>query len=430
MESEGHDVQVLDCVMERMDFDGFRDYLKGKTYDVFGITATTPEIGNAHKVASFIKEHEKSALTIIGGPHSTALPKDTLENFKDFDVAIIQEGERSVIELLKKFERGEKPDSVRGIAYRDGENVFINEPREHIHDLDSLPFPAWDKFRIRKYKGYLGLRKKQEIPILTGRGCPSQCIFCQRALGSRVRFRDPKKVVDEIERDVSLGAESILVCDETFTLIKKRVIEICDEIIKRELHKKIEWHCETRADRVDLEILKKMKEAGCVMVNYGVESGNDYILEKIKKGITVEQVRKAFRHSQEAGLKTYMNLIFGHPFETRETIEDSINLLMEINPDYVTIGIMVPFPGTEIQEMAKKGEGGLKIVSSGWDLYAKQDCGVLSVNDLTNDDLKRYHSLAYTKFYIRPSRIMRLFELVSVKGVLSLIMSRFLKSKA
>jgi len=131
-----------------------------------------------------------------------------------------------------------------------------------------------------------------------------------------------------------------------------------------------------------------MKEVGCVMVNYGVESGNDTILKNSKKGITVKQVVDTFEWSKKIGLRTYMNLIFGHPEETVETINDSINLMMKINPDFVTIGMMTPFPGTEILEMAKRGEYGLKIHSGEWDSYSKQDCSVLSVNNLTNADLK------------------------------------------
>ena len=270
---------------------------------------------------------------------------------------------------------------------------------------------------MKHYKGVWGLRKKLEFPLLSGRGCPYQCVFCQRVLGSKVRLRSVSNVVDEIEYDLELGAKSIFFVDETFTISKKRTIDLCNEILQRGLNDEISWWFQTRVDLVDREILSKVKEAGCRLVNFGVESANSEILKKIKKDVTIAQTKKAFKVAREVGLKTEMNLIFGLPYDTTDTITESINLMMQINPDYVTIGILVPFPGTEVSLMAKKGEGGLKLISTDWGTYGKQLGSALELDSINRSELNMYQSKAYSKFYFRPSRIRNLFELVSFTGI-------------
>jgi anaerobic magnesium-protoporphyrin IX monomethyl ester cyclase len=426
LSSAGYDVTVLDCVIEGMDFDKLQAFLKGKSFDLIGITATTNEIGNAAKVASIAKENDKEVLTVVGGPHVSAIPKETLEEFPSFDIAVVGEGEYTILDIVKMVEGKHDIEKVSSIAFRKNGKIILTKKRPAINDLDSLPFPRWEDFKIKNYTGYVGLRKKIEVPVISGRGCPNRCIFCQRFLGNIARLRSPKNVIDEIEHDVSLGAESIGFCDETFTLAKNRTLDMCREMIERGINREISWRCETRVDAVDFELLKKMKEAGCEMVEYGVESGNDTILKNSMKGITIRQVIDAFRLSKKAGLKTYMNFIFGHPGETAATLKDSINLMMKINPDYVTIGIMTPFPGTEIRDMAKRGYKGMSLCESGWEDYSKQNCSVIYLQDITNDELKEWQSMAYSKFYFRPSRILKLLELVSTDGIIRFAARRFL----
>lgn len=422
--AKNHDVCIKDCVAERVGFDKFREFVSRNRFDLVGITSTTYEISNAHKIAEIAKAEIPSTVVVVGGPHSTALPEQTLKEFQYFDIAVAGEGEKTVEEIACNIEAKKPLSGIRGIAYRDNGKIKVNDKREFINNLDDLPIPLWEKFPLEKYHGYLGLIKKKELPILSGRGCPNQCVFCQRASGSKPRLRSVKSVVDEIEYDIKCGARSLAFCDETFTLFKERTKEICEEIIRRGLNKKISWHCETRVDRIDKETLMKMKEAGCEMVAFGVESGNDFILQKAKKGISTAQIRRAFIFAKEVGLKTYMFLIFGLPYETEKTVKDTINLMMEVDPDYVTIGILVPFPGTEVFEMASKGEGFIKILSNNWNDYGKQIGKSLELETITSKRLRELQSQAYSKFYLRPSKIRNLLELASFKGILQMLIQR------
>ncbi len=425
LRAQGYKLNVLDTVAEKIDYSKIEQYLNRERYDVVGITSTTPEIFTAHKIATIAKKAKKDTTVIIGGSHSTALPYQTLEEFTNFDIAVAGEGEQTILEILESVKKDKDLSTVDGISFRKEDGIIIsNKNREVNRQLDKLPFPLWESFPIFKYRSFKGIKKKIELPIITGRGCPSQCVFCQRALGNAVRLRTIGNVIQEIERNIRLGAERMFFCDETFTLYRKRTIELTNEIMARRLNKRFRWQCETRVDRVDLEMLRNIKKAGCDLIHFGVESGNDYILQMVKKGITVKQVESAFQMAKQVGLQTFMFMIFGLPYENEATLKDSLNLIRRTNPDYLTIGILVPFPGTEVIEMAKNGKGGLQLASLNWENYGKQQGNALSLRGLDKNILKRYQSKAYTKFYFRPARISRLMEVTNPKGLSNFVFKR------
>jgi len=421
----GYKTEVIDTVINRWDFCDFEIFFrKIINPDAVIITATTSEIYSAHKIASIVKKRNKQIITIVGGPHTTALPKKTLEQFKDFDIAAFGEGELTILDIAEKLKNKQPMKLVNGIAYRSGEKIVLNQKKMPITNLDKLPFPEWNKFPLQKYRSILDFKKVIEFPIITGRGCPNHCIFCQNVLGHKVRYRSIKNIINEIEYNIKLGAQSIYFCDETFTLNKSRTKKLLKEMIKRYIGKRIFWHCETRVDSVDEELLLLMKKAGCRMVGFGVESGSDYILKKTKKGITKAQIINAFNLTKKVGIKTYMFLLFGLPYETRETIKQTINFMMDTNPTYVSIGLLVPFPGTEVAEMAKSGKGEIKLLSTDWKDYEKQSGDSLIINSLKNNDHKKLQIKAYMKFYLRPSRISNLFEFVNLRGLVRFILDR------
>jgi anaerobic magnesium-protoporphyrin IX monomethyl ester cyclase len=425
LEAAGHETEVADAVAEGWGIGAFSErFDRMRRPDAVLITATTSEISGAHDVASVVKAASRDIVTVVGGPHATALPEATLRQYPDFDIACIGEGELTVRELAQALEGGNPLKAVKGIAYRQGGEIVVTPCRDSIGDLDALPFPRWEGFPLARYSALMGLKPGLELPVMSGRGCPNRCVFCQRALGSTVRVRSAANVADEVDRDVALGAKSIYFCDETFTLSKKRTVALMQELMRRGLEKKVSWHCETRVDSVDAETLRLMRQAGCRMVAFGVESGSDRVLKEAGKAITSEMVRAAYKAAKEAGLLTYMYLIFGLPYETEESVKETVGLLMEADPDYVTIGILVPYPGTEVLAMAERGLGGLRLLSSDWRDYSKQSGKALELESLPAARLRRLQSEAYVRFYLRPSKIRRLLEMASLSGMARMTLER------
>jgi len=392
---------VIDAKFEAVGLGEVQSRLYRQKPDVVGITAMTHEIVQADKVAKIAKQISPQTITVVGGPHATALPSQTLVEFPSFDIVVFGEGEYTFFELITAIEKQEGLEGIRGIGYRKTNDVQLNGPREPIKDLDQLPFPAWDLFP-----------KSDTYPVTTTRGCPFRCNFCMRVLGSKVRKRSPPKIVEELQMDIGVyNARFIRVADEVFAIDKKYAHEILDLLIEKGLHKKIGWDTVTRVDLVDYDLLKKIKAAECSWLGFGVESGNEEILKASKKGITLEQVTKAIKMAKKAGLKTGSFFILGHPFETRKTAQDTIKFATKLNTDTVAFGIMVPYPGTEIYEMAKKGEGGYKIISADWADYNKTIGNSLELETLSRKELERLELLAYLRFYLFNYRFLDLAKL-------------------
>jgi len=231
----------------------------------------------------------------------------------------------------------------------------MNAPRQPIKDLDSLPFPArhlLPPLDIYKPKAIM-YKKLPSTQIFTSRGCPYQCVFCQNPFGRRVRYHSPEYVVSEIEHlTKDYGIRDIVINDDTFTVNKERVHEICDLIDRRNID--IKWSCNVRVDCVDLPLLKRMKGAGCWLIMPGLESGNDGILKTLKKGITVEQGRNVCRWARQVGLWIKPSFIIGNPLETENSIEDTIEFAVSLKTHYPSFALMTPLPGAELWETAEQ----------------------------------------------------------------------------
>jgi len=371
-----------------------------------GITAMTEDMDRAGLVAEICKKVDPGILTILGGVHVSTLPFPTMSAFPQFDIGVIGEGEYVLPTLIEMLDRGESLDTLGGIVYRSHGAIKITALRPFIEDLDALPFPAWELFPLQLYRGYNETIGKHglELPILTSRGCPFQCVFCARPSGSKARLRSPKNVVDEIERNYDrFKSRYLFISDENFTFNRSRVHRICHEIVDRGLD--IEWWCESRVDTCDRETLVLMKKAGCYLVSFGVESGNPEILRSIKKRITLSQCESFTRTCRELGIITEAYFILGHPYETRKTAEDTISFARKLNTDRMSIGIMVPLPGTEVANMASKGEGGYRFMGKNWSDYGKIIGRALELEELPRHELEWLQIKGYIKFYLRPSRI-------------------------
>jgi len=419
-------VKILDCKSLDLNHQDVAVEIREYNPDIVGLGPFTEEIHEAHKVCQIAKGINPNIMTIFGGPHASALPQGTLKEFLELDLVVCGEGERALAEIAK----GKDLTMIRGIVYRADSQIIINQLAELIKDLDSLPFPAWDLFPLDSYRGRLSMHLREkikkpilELPILSARGCPFNCIFCYKTYPG-LRNRDPMNIVDEIEYDLKeYGATEFFFVEGTFAANRKQGIKICNEIINRGLSKKIKWMVETRVNVVTEELLEKMKQAGCKQVDFGVESGDEQILANTKKGITIDQVKQAVKLAKKVGLKVGCYFVIGHPFETKETIKRTYKLARELNPDLMNVGIMIPYPGTEVRRMAEAEEGNYHLVCEDWSEYTKQRGGPLELTNIPLKDLQKIQSREYLRYYMRPSKIPFILKHVPLKKMIKIIKS-------
>jgi radical SAM superfamily enzyme YgiQ (UPF0313 family) len=252
---------------------------------------------------------------------------------------------------------------------------------------------------------------------MSSRGCPFRCSFCFRLLGEQVRFRSLESVMQEMKRDRDVfGARQFFFQDETFTVDRERTVQFCEAVLRSGLRRDTDWICETRVDAVDRELLLRMKDAGCTLINYGVESGSQDILDKSRKKITLEQIRQALAYTKELKIRTFTNFIIGNPYDTPRTIKQTIQLALELDSDFASFTILTPFPGTETREMARNRVGGLRLMSEDWRDYSNQFGNALELEAVPRTMLERFQRQAYFRFYVRPGHFGRIHQLVNVKA--------------
>jgi len=300
-------------------------------------------------------------LLVAGGPMPTTKPKDFLQ---DFDVVVIGEGEQTMLELVRYTEDGGQLIDVKGIAYaeKDTGKAIRTPPRDFIKDLDSIPIPPRELFDNNAYKSYYSRRfGYTTTSIITSRGCPFKCDFCSRPVfGNEIRNRTETSIADEVEQICSLGYDRVWFADDCFTLGRGRLLRICNELIKR--HLRIGWECLSRVDTIDQEVAGKMKQAGCLRVFFGIESGNDSILALMKKQITVKQADGAVRMFRKAGIQVGAFFIIGYPGENDKTILDTVRFASSLPLDYLSFTLPYPIPGTPLFERLRN-----RVVKDEWE---------------------------------------------------------------
>jgi len=375
--------------------------------DVIGITAMTPTVGTALSIAHYIKQKSPRFKVIMGGPHVTLLPEETLTTSNDIDVIVRGEGDATIIDLLKSIENQQSLSNVAGISYKQNGKIVHTKDRTSIVDMDSLPCPAYSLLPWRKYKPHPP--HGMALPfgaMVTSRGCPYHCAYCSKPVfGSKFRAQSPERVVEEmVYLKEKFGVREIAFYDDSFTIDKERVHAIADSIISKKL--KIAWSCETRVNLVDKELLTHMKAAGCYVVAYGIESASPEIIKTIQKDTTIEQVEKAIRAHKEIGLQVIGYFMLGSPGETPQTIQQTINFAQKLKVDFAQFSITTPFPGTELYEIYKRKNPEdipwEKFVYAGTDNPASP---VFENDNLTRDDIEKWVSRAYREFYLRPSYV-------------------------
>ena len=390
-EAAGADVKILDFIVRRYSPEKLIAELSSFAPDVIGITSVTLNFYAAASIIKTAKTAFPSAITVMGGPHVSIDYESTLKQYPEIDLIVVGEGEQTIAELLPMIHNRMAWADIKGIAYRHEHEIIATRQRELIGNLDLLPLPARHLLPMSRYLA-LGF----PISIITSRGCPNRCIFCQgqRMVGSRIRNRNAKLVVDEIENLLAYGFERINFSDDFFTSNVRRVKQICEEIRNRQLSFK--WTVFARADSVDMKLLTVMRDSGCDTVFFGIESGNQQMLDRIKKRIKLDRIRQAVADCKAVGMSVFASFIVGLPAESMQTLMDSHNFAKELD---VTYGyhFLAPFPGTEIME--KMGDYDLQLLTRDWSMF-DANRAIVRTSHLTPEEIEDF----VEKFYMKNIR--------------------------
>ena len=411
------EVAVVDAEARELSFEQILEEVDSFSPDVVGITCPTPVYYNVREICRLIREKDDRVRIVLGGPHPTALPAETLAEV-ECDAAVIGEGELTFLDLVDAFD-GDRPLSeVPGIAFRDGAEPRVNPPRELIGDLDVLPFPAKDLLPLDLY--YLPptkrIRSERATNMVTSRGCPFDCNFCMaRTTWTRkTRLRSVANVLDEIGENVErFGLTEFSFHDEFFTFRKRRVMEFCQGLHDR--GHDITWVCQARAGSVDREMLDAMREAGCGKIAFGFESGSMRMLKLMNKKETLENALESSRLCREAGVAVEGAFILGYPGEDMESIKATIDFSLRLECETAAFFIAIPFPGTRLWEEALK-EGYLKEPVD-WAEFAPVSNreSPMIIPNFTPDELQAWKKKAYRSYYLRPRYVLR--RLAGIKSV-------------
>jgi anaerobic magnesium-protoporphyrin IX monomethyl ester cyclase len=432
--THGYQVDIWDAAVEE-EVESFQARLARDAYPVVGISAPTPLIVSAWEAAATAKK--QGAITILGGPHLTLMPHESMLK-PQVDLVVRGEAEQTIIEIMHALEKdaglgGDQPPSapaprlfdpsagwgdILGLSWRDLEGKIRHNPdRPLADDVDAIPFPAHHLFKIERYTNLNPLTDgldpdARAYTIVTSRGCPYKCTYCSKPItGNTWRGRSVENVIAEWRWLVEdLGATEIGVTDDIWNLDRKRAKALCRALIDNKLNH-VPWVTihGMKVNNTDQELFSLMKAAGCRRVGFGVENGDDWMLRHvIKKGQTVDMVRQAFKWAKNARLQTMGFFIFGMPGETEESMEKTIQLALELDPDLAHFLMAAPFPGTEMWEILEK-HGHVFSHDMDWSQIAIQDDKAhFAFGDMDAETVERKWHEAHRRFYLRPKRIARI----------------------
>jgi anaerobic magnesium-protoporphyrin IX monomethyl ester cyclase len=362
LEQDGHEIKIIDCPVCNIDHKKLTAELSSFMPNLIGISSITPTIKSALQSARVAKEACPDSKVILGGPHATFMDKQILSQEPTVDIVVRGEGELTMAELAQHLPDSGNLGDVDGITCRNSDGqIMRTHNRTPIQNLDELPHPAYHYIPLTKYKIF----GKTHMPIMASRGCIYQCTFCvsSQMFGATFRARSPRNVVDELEWLKKVhGANGVTFNDDTLTSDKKRIRDICDQIITRKLN--LPWGCQSRVDHISKEILAKLRKAKCNEISFGIESGCQKILDAVKKKTSVAQNEQAIRWAKEEGLFVAVTALIGYPGETIDSAKQTIDLLRRTEPDDAWLCVATPYPGTELYALLE---------SMGWKMSADFD---------------------------------------------------------
>jgi len=407
LKQNGFQVVLIDMMEESLSLE--RLIKRISEFQIVFVLTSTMTINEDAYILKKLKDQNPSLKTVIFGSHPTFMPRECLAK-EGIDFIIRKEPEEASLELVKAIQRGESGllNFVKGIGFRNGNDIALNEDRPFIAQCDSIPIA--DRSLLSKKARYFNpaIKRYPYATSLTSRGCIGRCNFCTapKMMGSKLRFWSAEKVIEEIEYLLSMGFKEIYYRDETFTTFKARNKAIFESILSKKL--KFSWICNVRVGTLDKEDLRLMKQCGCRMIKVGVESGSQEILDKSRKDVMISDIEQLFHWCHELGLDTHAHFMFGMPGESKETLNKTFNFIDKIAPKTIDIGVCTPYAGTDLFEDLKKDS---PEIEDGSDI----DLSMLHLNaeynrlytDVPPDYILKSIDAAYRKFYFRPGYILK-----------------------
>lgn len=426
-ERRGDEVAVFDQDVEE---EKLTDFVRRFQPDLVGIGTNTPQVKQGWLCAREVKSVLPNVVIVQGGPHVSALPEESAAR-PEIDIVARGEGEDTWIDISNNLEqwRAGNPnfkaqdlhdpqtkmlDKILGITYMTtAGKIRHTYERPSVVDLDALPFPAYKYFKMDRYSSLQpamdAIEKGKSFSMMTSRGCPYRCTFCsQSVMAEKWRARSPESVIAEWKHLVEdYGAQEIGILDDSANIDRKRLHRLSELLIQEGLHTKAQWVMINgiRANLADTELLGKMKEAGCKRVAFGVETGDEDILESIDKRVTHDQIRAAFQNAKKVGLETVGFFIIGLPGDTEETMEKTIKFACELDPLVANFSMMTPYPGTKVWEQVHRN-GGRMLVKDWQDYVFFEGKARYEMGPTTAEAQERKWKEAYRRFYLRPHRVM------------------------
>lgn len=404
LKNAGHQVIYLDAILNQWDREETTQRVLSFQPDVIFVETVTPSINYDYQYLTELKK-KTGAKIIFAGPHVSYFGSQCLRECPAIDVVIKADFDTRILEVVENLDVSERLKEIRGISFRTNERIYDTGGLYFDLDLDKLPFPDRETIPFQKY-GEAFYNLKPYANMLTTRGCPNMCNFCVSANimeGAQWRERSIENVMEEIKFLVDkYGVKEINFDDPTFNIKRERVMRFCKALKKNNF--KILWICNARVNNIDFEMLKEMRSAGCKLIRYGVESADEKVLKYMNKNITIDQVKRAFKLTKKAGILALGGFMFGFPVDTRETMEKTLKLMKELNPDLMQASIPMPYPGTRMYEQVKEA-GQLDFNS--WEDFDMTHGPVVKINGITKEEMKGILSRVYKEFYLRPRFIFQ-----------------------
>lgn len=407
--AKGYRVHLIDAKRQGTPLEDVCKQIAALRPDYLGLSATTISVNNAARIATRVKELAPDVVAVLGGPHVSAIPRPTLEAFPDIDFAVVGEGEHSLFELLERLEQRRAVDDVPGLAYRRNGAIHANPRAPYIDDLDELPPPAWDllpDFPHHFQPSMFSYPRTPVATLITSRGCPFSCSFCDRSTsGRKGRMHSVGYVVELCRHLAGLGVRHILFVDDLFTVRKDRVVELCQAFLDNGFD--FSWSCNSHPNLLDLKTLKLMRRAGCWQIAYGIESGSQRILDVVKREVRIPRMRQTLRMTREAGIRTKGFLMIGHPTEGLDSLAENVGFLKQVELDMCQITKFTPYPGTPAYPTIRE----YGTFDEDWERMNAMSFRFIP-HGLSEEILETYFDHLYRTFYRRPDVLWALARLL------------------
>lgn len=420
-EKAGHEVKMIDCEHQRLSAEELFAYIEEFKPGLIGTTSTSPVYHKTAQYAEIIRKRFPGIPIAIGGNHITVLKEAGLTDA--FDYGFAGEAENSFPQFLNVLAKNGDVKSVKGIVYRENGKTVFTGPADSVKDINEIPLPARHLLKSGEYFYGTLQGRKRCATIMASRGCPFKCIFCTTdVFGNKVRRRRAELVIEEMKAVIrDFQVEHFYFLDDTLTLDRKYIIDLCDLIMAEKL--KVTFEGGTRANCVDEEIIAKLSEAGCIRLSFGLEAVDPNIRKIMKKEVPLEAYITANRLTEKYHIETLNSCMIGLPGESRETIRELLRFLRKSKEiKQANLAIAIPYPGTELHEMAKRGDHGLKLVTDDFSKFWRYGSAVMQVGNLTPQDLVQLQNDAFASIYMAPWRYL---PVLGKQGILGFLLTGF-----